>query len=84
MMEIYSGETKTARKVENPDLLKLLGHKISKTNWSQDSKQVVWGAFTMAFFGCFRMEELQVLHQNENAFSKDDTLLWKEILFIAF
>ena len=82
MMEIYSGETKTARKVENPDLLKLLGHKISKTNWSQDSKQVVWGAFTMAFFGCFRMEEL--LHQNENAFSKDDTLLWKEILFIAF
>ena len=82
MMEIYSGETKTARKVENLDLLKLLGHKISKTNWSQDSKQVVWGAFTMAFFGCFRMEEL--LHQNENAFSKDDTLLWKEILFIAF
>ena len=39
-MEIYSGESKTARKVMTLDLLKLLGHEISKINWSQDSKQV--------------------------------------------
>ena len=53
------------------DLLKLLHHEISKTNWLQDSKQVVWGAFTMAFFGCFRMGEL--LPQNENSFNKENT-----------
>ena len=78
-MEIYSGESKTARKVMTLDLLKLLGHEISKTNWSQDSKQVVWGACTLAFFGCFRMGEL--LPQNENSFNKDDTLLWKDLKF---
>ena len=70
-MEIYSGESKTARKVMTLDLLKLLHHEISKTNWLQDSKQVVWGAFTMAFFGCFRMGEL--LPQNENSFNKENT-----------
>ena len=78
-MEIYSGESKTARKVMTLDLLKLLGYEISKTNWSQDSKQVVWGACTLAFFGCFRMGEL--LPQNENSFNKDDTLLWKDLKF---
>ena len=80
-LEIYARETGTARKVMTLSLLKLLGHEISRTNWVENSKQVVWGAFTMAFFGCFRMGE--ILPQNENSYSPEDTLLWQDIKFCS-
>ena len=78
-MEIYSGEANATRKVMTLSLLKLMGHEISKTNWTENSKLTVWAAFTMAFFGCFRMGE--ILPENENSFSPDDTLLWQDLKF---
>ena len=78
-LEIYSGEAKATRKVMTLSLLKITGHEISKTNWTENSKQTVWAAFTLAFFGCFRMGE--ILPQNENSFSPEDTLLWRDLNF---
>jgi len=39
-------------------LLKLIGHQIAKSDWSDDSKLTVWGACTTAFFGAFRIGEI--------------------------
>jgi len=58
-------------------LLKILGHEISKTDWSSNSKQVFWTACTLAFFGSFRMGELLPQKAKNNCL--EDTLLWKDI-----
>jgi len=76
-IEIYSKEVKATRKVMTLHLLRILGHAISKSSWAENSKLVVWGAATTAFFGSFRCGEL--LSQNENSFSPDDCLLWKDV-----
>ena len=78
--EIYSEEGNSSRRVMTLPLLKLLGHEIAKTNWGENSKQTVWTAFTLAFFGSFRMGE--ILPQQETSFSPKDTLLWGDIKFL--
>jgi len=78
-LEVYTAEVKATRKVMTLHLLRILGHAISKCNWGENSKLVVWGAMTTAFFGSFRCGEL--LAQNENSFSPDDCLLWKDVKF---
>ena len=40
------------------ELLKILGHEIAKTDWPENSKQVLWCACTTAFFGSFRLGEI--------------------------
>ena len=80
-LEIYSEDVKKTRKVMTLALLKILGHEISQQNWSNNSKQVIWGSFTLAFFGCLRLGE--ILPQNENSFCKEDTLLWEDIKIIS-
>jgi len=78
-LEIYSQEVKATRKVMSLPLLKILGHAIAKKDWSENSKQVVWGAATLAFFGSLRCGE--ILPQNENSCSPPDTLLWEDLKF---
>jgi len=65
------------RTAMNLPTLKLLGHGISKQNWSPHTKQVIWTACTVAFFGSFRMGEL--LAEHENYFDRNSTLLWGDI-----
>ena len=80
-LEIYQAEAKATRKVMSLPLLKLLGHEIAKCDWNKNSKQIVWTAFTMAFFGCFRMGEL--LAKSEKSYCPEDTLLWKDVKFVG-
>jgi hypothetical protein len=68
-----------SRKVMTLPLLKLLGHEIAKTSWSEDSKQVFWTACVTAFFGSFQFGEL--LSSSEWGFNKDETLLWSDVTF---
>jgi hypothetical protein len=75
----YRNIAKESRKVMTLPLLKLLGHEISKTGWSEDSKQVFWTACVTAFFGSFRFGEL--LSSSEQGFNKDETLLWSDVVF---
>ena len=78
-LELYTTEVKGTRKVMTLHLLKILGHEIAKAPWSENSKQVVWAAATLAFFGSFRGGEL--LAGGEKAYCADDTLLWEDVKF---
>jgi hypothetical protein len=78
-LSFYKNITSESRKVMTLPLLKLLGHEISRTSWSEDSKQVFWTACVTAFFGSFRFGEL--LSPSEWGFNKDETLLWSDVAF---
>jgi hypothetical protein len=58
-------------------LLIILGNQIATTDWAYSSKQIVWTAALLAFFGCMRFGEL--LPNNKHSFCPDDTLLWSDI-----
>jgi hypothetical protein len=58
-------------------LLIILGNQIATTDWADSSKQIVWTAALLEFFGCMRFGEL--LPNNKHSFCPDDTLLWSDI-----
>lgn len=60
-------------------LLKLIGHQIAISDWTPDSKQVIWTCLLIAFFGSLRMGE--ILSIDENEFNKFETLLWDDVSF---
>ena len=43
-LEIYEISAKATRKVMSLQILKILGHDISVTDWNKNSKQVLWTA----------------------------------------
>jgi hypothetical protein len=59
--------------------LLLIGHRISLSNWSEISKQVIWTACTVGFFTSVRMGE--ILSSNVTNFDCNSTLLWKHLKF---
>jgi hypothetical protein len=75
-LEFYSNITKEARKALSFPLLKVLSHEISLTNWSDNKKQVIWTAMSVAFFGSFRLGEL--LTSSRTTFNEAETLLWED------
>jgi len=76
-MKFYSEISGQARKVMTLPVLKILGHQIAVSDWSEDSKQVFWCAALFAFFGSFRMGE--ILCQDSTKFHPDENLLWKDV-----
>jgi len=78
--EQYDHNPKHTRKIMTLPLLKILGHEIANSNWDQDSKNVVWSAACLAFFGSLRFGE--ILSSKENAFNPSETLLWSDIKFV--
>ena len=69
--------SKHTRKVFTLPLLKLLGHEIARTNWTENSKRIFWTCSCVAFFGSFRIGEL--LASNKNSFDPSTTLLWGDV-----
>ena len=63
----------------NFHLLKVLCHRIAKTNWCEFSKQVIWTACNTSFFTSCRMGEL--LPDNSKFYDKRKTLKWENISF---
>ena len=63
------------RRVMSLPLLKHLGHRQRQSGWSKTSRQTVWTAAVLAFFGSTRMGEILV--QAENWFDPSATLTWK-------
>ena len=78
-LEFYSNLCKGTRKVMTLPLLKIVGHQISKANWSKDTKQVIWSTLVVAFFGSFRLGE--ILYEDEKTFNPLENLTWKDIVF---
>ena len=80
-LKYYDSSSKTVKKTMTLPLLRLLGDALSKNNWSDHSKLVVWTTYTVAFMGSFRMGEL--LAKSKFVFNVFETLLWSDIKFIG-
>ena len=76
-LESSKSRFKHTRKVFTLPLLKLLGHEIAKSNWSEDSKRIFWTCSCVSFFGSFRIGEL--LASCKNSFDPSSTLLWGDV-----
>jgi hypothetical protein len=76
-LELYDTAPSHTRKVMTLPLLIILGNQIATTDWEDSSKQIVWTAALLAFFGCMRFGEL--LPNHKHSFCPDDTLLWSDI-----
>jgi hypothetical protein len=68
------------RNVFSIQLLKLLGHQIASSDWSENSKNIFWAAAVILFFGSFRISE--ILAKNESHFDPSVTLLWSDVVFM--
>ncbi len=79
-LQFYNNKEDGTKKVMILPILRLLGHEIAISDWPENSKMVVWSAFTLAFWDSFRMGEL--LPKNENTFNKYETLLWSDLRFV--
>jgi hypothetical protein len=79
-LSFYDGRKLEQKNVNALPLLRVLGHEISTSNWSEKSKSVVWTACTCAFFGSFRLGEL--LSKEEDRFNPFETLLWGDVIFL--
>jgi hypothetical protein len=79
-LHFYSKEKKEQKKVMSLPLLRILGHELAKSNWSDHSKVVVWSTYTVAFMGSFRLGE--VLSKSETEFNPLETLMWQDIKFL--
>ena len=64
----------------NIDLLIVLGHRISKLQWNDFAKQVLWTACTTSFFSSCRMGE--ILSLVEKSFDPKTALLWENVNFL--
>lgn len=76
-MELYRITKSRKRNIMTLPLLKILGHKIAVSNWTINSKQLIWTISTVAFFGSFRIGEL--LTNNEKSFDPFTDLLWNDV-----
>jgi hypothetical protein len=65
------------RKVMTIELLRVIGHEISISNWTADSKRVYWTTCCTIFFGSFRVGEL--LSNSETSFDGKKCLLWEDV-----
>ena len=78
-LQFYEPNQTNIKKVMSLPLLKIFGHNLASTDWSNHSKSVVWAAACTAFFGSFRFGEL--LSKEENSFNAFETLMWSDVKF---
>jgi hypothetical protein len=78
-LSLYNVWNLSQRKAMTLALLKIIGHQIANSEWSKNSKMVVWTACVVAFFGSFRFGE--ILPTSESSYCEAETLLWKDLKF---
>ena len=69
------------RRVMTVSLLRYLGHKLATSDWDKATKQSLWAASLVAFFGAARMGEL--LAEAENWSDPTSTLTWSCVKYRA-
>jgi hypothetical protein len=77
-IQFYSVKIDESRKVMTLQLLRLIGHEIAKSDWSVNSKQVIFTAAVVAFFGSFRLGE--ILSKKEWVYNEHETLTWSDVI----
>ena len=75
----YSAEKFKPKLSVNPYMLKILGHRISNSDWGDMSKQVCWTALVVCFFSSCRMGEIVV--NDDYKFDPKLTLTWENLDF---
>lgn len=75
-LQFYKTIIPKCKKAFTLPLLKILSHNLANSAYSKFDKQVLWTAFSIAFFGSFRFGEL--LPENNN-FIEVETLCWNDI-----
>jgi hypothetical protein len=75
-VSLYTNITKKSKFVMSFPLLRIIGHDIALSTWSNDSKLVFWSACCVAFIGSFRLGE--ILPKSENNI---ENLTWSQIRF---
>ncbi len=78
-LALYGDIARNARKVMTLQLLKILGHAIAMTEWTENSKIVIWTACVTAFFGSFRFGEL--LATEEFNYNPAEIMMWSDVNF---
>jgi hypothetical protein len=76
-ISLYSNICKPAKFVMSYPLLKLIGHEIAISHWSNETKTIFWAACCLAFFGSFRLGE--ILPKNDK--TSPETLTWSNVSF---
>jgi hypothetical protein len=75
-ISLYANISKKSKFVMSLPLLKIIGHEIAMSSWTNDSKIVFWSACCVAFFGSFRLGE--ILPRSDNNI---ENLTWSRIKF---
>jgi hypothetical protein len=76
-LNLYSNIFKPEKFVMTFPLLKIVGHEIAESKWTDESKIVVWATCCIAFFGSFRLGEIL---PGGNP-SSPETLTWDRVHF---
>jgi len=80
-LSLYSQIVAGSKKVMTLQLRKLLGHQLTLTDWTNNSRKVIWAACVLAFFGSFRFGE--ILAKETDKFNPMETLLWSDVNFTS-
>ena len=67
------------RKAVSFPMLKLIGHTVHQSNWTEYEKTLTWTAFLLCYFGSLRVSEL--ISEEATAFDSEKTLCWKDVVF---
>jgi hypothetical protein len=73
--------TSSVRRAMTLSTLKIIGHKIAKSQYSVFDKQMLWCVCTTAFFTSVRLGE--ILSAKVNSLDIHSTLLWKHVKFLS-
>ena len=57
-LKMYTDIKNKAKLVMTLQMVRILGHKIAKSDWTAEKKRVFWGASCLAYFGSFRLGEI--------------------------
>jgi len=79
-LQVITRPPKPTRKVMTLELLKILGHEISASDWKDDSKRIFWAAACTMFFGSLRGGE--ILSKYENSYNSWECLTWGKVKFL--
>jgi hypothetical protein len=79
-LQFYNDHHTHVKKVMTLPLLRILGHELANSGWSEHSQCVVWATYTVAFMGSFRLGE--ILSKSENSFNLHETFLWSDVKFM--
>ncbi len=77
-LQLYVEQKSVQRNVVTLPMLRIIGHRIAGQVWDQQSKQIIWVACCLAFFGSLRMGE--ILFENERGFDPGASFLWEDVL----